>query len=761
MNAGSERIATLEPREKPLAKDIIQEVRDAVQTAQSLGVFDKIDRAHVTRRCIWDNQSSDGMKHGVDAFPWDRAIDRKIPLADEIVGDHVRVRCAAVRQGTVQIGPVDAVGDADKAKLWDDVLRYYRKHGLVRRALRNHTRLFHTCIEEIGYGILQIDWREEKVVRPVEITRAQVVSFLARQMLAEANAAAQVMATESGMEAPAADEALIAQQATVMIEELLADPERGAELSALLMQIDGELPDAEAKRLPREMAKAGDAAVTYYAPRSGGGLPVIKARIPWVDCGHSADLGPDGKCTWWFVAEWLDEVTVKSRAKADKWSPSFVEAVLKQPNKGLSELMAGVTLPEWLLNGVGLGFKFDRQNAQNTPMFQILTTYRLAVGKTGLPACYETVVNPHVADQLGKHECCAVKELPFVAEAREPAGLMMQSRGVPEIVLTEQLALKKLGDATVAMAELQALPPYERAMGDNARLSPFAELPARRNTGTSGTQSKFLDVPGVTSGVLEAQRMVRESIDQLFKRGPKADPDEKRLYQEEMGESAVSSQEELLRLMWLHVQAYVDNVRATRIAGRPVMLQATAEDLDGTADVTVEFSAMALNQKTALELADYITKLAGLDRSGRIDFGRAVELITRIFDPVLSEAIILPGEESSAALEKDEQDLISSIVSGQYVTGRVNSPNARWRVLQKWLANPQTVPLLQGNPLTYQLLMEHLKGLQQEMVQHQQNVFTGQTGQKPAAPWETQNEPVTEVQRLVEGGGVEPPMMAA
>jgi hypothetical protein len=273
----------------------------------------------------------------------------------------------------------------------------------------------------------------------------------------------------------------------------------------------------------------------------------------------------------------------------------------------------------------------------------------------------------------------------------------------------------------------------------------------KRNTGTNGTQSRFLDVPGVDAGALKAMDEQRQQANRRFARGADVDPDMRRLFLEDLGGAAVLSWEETVRLIWLHVQAYVDGVKASRIAGQPVSIEATAEDLEGTADVRVEFSAMSLNQKTALELADYVTKLAGLDRTGRIDFGKVVELITRMFDPVLSENIIMPGDEAAAKIEKDEQDVISAITSNQYVTGRVNSPQLRWQVLQRWLANPATTAMLQANPMMYQSLMEHIKGLQQEMVQKTTNVFTGQTGQKPDAPWEEAAKPEQMVRGMVEG----------
>lgn len=729
----------------PEAKDIIREVKDAVETAQQLGAFEKIARAHMTRRCLKESgQADDGMKHGLDAFPWDLAIDTRVPLAEEIVTDHVRTRMAAIRAGNVQIGPQNEIEDSGKAKTWNDVLKYYRNQ--VKRSLKNNLKLYMTCVEEIGYGVMKIDWRDVKQLKPIEITREQVTLFL----LEEKTAQMAAQAPELNGELPVEWQQQLADNAVLEVEELLTAKERKWEAIQLLMRMDATLLKEEALRIITPLAKKGTA--TYYAARGTGGTPCIKARIPWVNCGHAIDLGPDGKCSWWFEAEWLSEVDLRIRCEQEKCNSAWLEAVLQQPNKGMTELMSStLNVPDWLLNGVGIGLSYDRKENQNAPMFQILTVYRLAVNKAGIPACYETLVHPHVPDLLGKHECCEVAELPFVAEAREPAALMIQSRGIPEIILTDQLALKKLKDATIYMAELEAYPPFERAMGDGNRIAPGAELPRGRNTGTSGTTSRFLEVPGVSMGALKAMEMTRQDVNALFVRGPNVDPDSRRMFLEDLGECAVMSFEEIMRLLWLHVQAYVDNVLASRVAGRPVSVKATAEDLEGTADITVEFSAMAMNQKTALELADYLTKLAGLDRSGRIDFGAAVEMITRIFDPVLSETIIVPGEVAAANIEKDENNVIASIASGQYITGRVNSPDLRWKVVKRWLANPNTVPGLQANPSNYAALQEHIKGLQQEMVQKQDNVFTGQTGQKPDAPWEQEAKPEQVLKGMVEG----------
>ena len=738
----ADRIAMLLPRSTPTASQIIDEVRDSLTAAQAIGVFEKLNAAHMTRRCLWANQHADGMKHGTDAFPWERAIDSRVPLAEEIVTAHVRVRMSAMRSGNVQIGPQNEIEDSAKARTWNDVLKYYRNQ--VKRSLYNEMRLFWTCVEEIGYGILRVDWRDVQKLLPQTITVEQLMG-LQNQMLVDQTALEAGVPAE---ELPPEMLSQVAESAALIVEAMLMDEDR-LPLALLIQQADPTAPLTEAKRAARELRKTGTA--TYYAPRSQGGLPKLTARIPWVNCGHSLDLGPDGQASWWFDAEWLTEADLRIRATADGWNDAWLAEVLTKANLGCVDLMAGWIEggADWLLNGVGFGMQFDRQNAQRTPMFQVLTVYRLAVNEAGIPACYETVVHPHVVDFVGKHEVCRVADLPWVAEAREAAGLMVQSRGIPEIILTDQLGLKKLKDGTTAAAELAAFPPYERAFGDTQQIAPGKELWAKRRTGNGGTESQFMQVPGVDSGALKAMEMIRADVNALFARGPNVDPDERRLFLEELGACAVMTFEEVMRLLWSHVQAYVDELHASRIAGRPVSVSATREDLEGTADVTVTFSALALNQKTAMELADYGAKIAGLDKNGRIDFGKFVELITRMFDPSLSEQIILTGEEATDSIVKDEQNVLAAIASGQYITGRVNSPQIRYQEVQRWLQNPEVSAMLQASPMKGAALMEHVKGLQQEQVQGSTNVFTGQTGQKPEAPWEEQEQPVAQVQQQI------------
>jgi len=753
MNEVQDRIAKMEPREKPEAKQILNEIRYSIISAQSLGVFDKVESAHMTRRNLWAGQSLDGMVHGEDAFPWNGAIDTRVPLVEEIVSDHVRVRMSALRSGNVGVEPEDVLTNASKAQLWDKVMKYYRNHGRVKRKMMNHLKLFFTCVEELGYGVMKVDWRDFKALKPVTVTREQVVAFRMQEMLTDMmQAGGQAGPNGQQAEPPKEWQAQAAQSAAEDVEEMLSDAKMKWAAVQLLMRLDATMAKKEALRIVGPLGKTGTA--VYYASRGAGGLPVLRAKIPWVNCLHGSDLGPDGETSWWADVEWLSELDVRVRCEQEGCDAMWMEEVLKQPNKGLYELMTPLTsMPRWVLNGVGIGLSPAEQQMQRAPMFQILTVHRLAVNEAGVPACYETMLHPMVPELLGKHECCEVTELPWVCEMREPAALAVQSRGIAELSQTDQLALKKLKDSITSSAELVAFPPYERAMGDNNRIKPGMELPARRNTGNSSTMSKFLEVPGVDLGALKAMEMTRGDVNHLFMRAVDTDPDSRRRFLEEMGESAVQSYEEIMRLMWLHIQAYVPTMTASRIAGRPVDVSAQLEDLEGTADVTVSFSSLSMNQKTAMELAEYGSKIAGLDRGNRIDWGKFMEVITRVFDPELSEEILMPGDENQAKLEDDTRNVLAQIASGQYITGHTDAPKVRWPIVQQWLQNPDTQGMLQQRPMVLASVQEYVKGLSQEQVQKTDNVFTGQTGMKPDAPWEQADDPAAQFKGMMGGMG--------
>lgn len=715
----NDRIAKLEAREKPDAAKMIQEVRSSLQNAQSMGVFEKIAECHNIRRCLWANQTTDSLKHGDDAFPWDRALDSRVRVAEKVIMDHVRIRMAAIRSGNVQIGPENEVEDSGKAQQWDSVLKYYRNQ--TKRRMTNEMKLFFTCVEEFGYGVLHVDWHERKQLLPQKVSLDALMSFMAQQQM-------QQFMEANGTEPDDAMMQAMTETISITIQELLMGEDK-SEMVKLLQTYDPQMPGSEARRVVT-MLKRGEEA-TYYAPRSLGGVPCLKALIPWVNCLHGIELNASEMTTWMAVPRWVSEIELRLKAEEDEWNPALVEKVMQFPNRGLAEsLLTTGLLPNWVLNGVGIGLAPDTQSQYRLPMYQIIDVYRVAINEAGVPAVYETTIHPFIPESVLAHECEEVPMMPFVVEAREAAGLVVQSRGIPELVQSNQIFQKKMKDANCAAAELAAFPPNVQRPGDYQKPQPGSPI-YERQTGTSGAQSRFLDVPGVDMGALKAVELDKAEVDELFHRGPDADPDMKRLMMEELGSSSVQTLEEVVRVLWAHVQAYVSTVTASRIAGRAVSVKASEEDLMGTADINVEFSPMALNQKAAAEMAEWGTKLAALDRGGRIDFGAMVEVIARMYDPTMAERIVLPGDVAAQQVEDQEQGDIAKIVSGQLPPVRQGAEGVRLKKLGEWMQNPTSMQMMQGDATIAQRIEQRVQAYQFALTQRQ-NAVIGATGYDPS-----------------------------
>lgn len=731
------RIAKLEPREKPDPKRMQEEICAAVRAAQSMGLQSRLEISHKVMHCLWQGQNADGTKNS----PWPNAIDSRVREASKIIDDTVRLMMKAVRSGSVSIGPED-IDDDEKAQLWDKVLRKYRHKG--KRAINAAVKLFFQCVMSLGYGLLHVDWRARRVLMPKTVTSDQVRQFLYRlnvtQWLADNNyeQPENMGANEGGV--PPDIEAQITEGVAVMVDEMLFSADK-AELIGVLMQMDADMPPSEAKVAAKELSKKNEA--EYFAPKSTGGLPVVKAKIPMVNAVHGMDMtGTDCES---FVAlpERLSEAGLRERAALNGWTVDLAE-LLKHPNKGMAELetlSGGAASWDWLLNGVGIGLQMTTD--EEVPWFEVITIYRVACNEAGVPAVYESEIFPALPEVLLSHELLPIVRdgeavMPFVTMARNPSLLAVNSPGMAMELLTDQMGMKRIMDASVAAAELAGYPPTVRTAKDDQVVMPGSTLDLPRNTGTSGTQSRFVDVPGVDAGALRFLKMMKEEVAERYHRGANADPNLRAAYEEDLGQEAVMAYTEVIALIWSHIQAYVSEVTASRIAGKAVSLKAMEADLMGTADVNVDFSATSLNRERAKEFADVGKTLLQLG-SKNVDVDALAETMARTYDVPLAERIIIPGEQGESSALNDERKAIIEMQGGFEVNGRQNLPDVRLSAYDDWLRNPANVDRCVYDPGLFELVLLRMQGLEMQQQQFTENVVTGQTGQKPPE-WQQQQK---------------------
>ena len=110
------KIAALEPRQKPDIKALTAEIGSAANDAAAFTA--QLKRSRELRHCLWPGQSEDGRKHAaayaeatnaepetLDVMPWEGASDARVPIIDEIIVERGMVLLAATNRGRANIVP--------------------------------------------------------------------------------------------------------------------------------------------------------------------------------------------------------------------------------------------------------------------------------------------------------------------------------------------------------------------------------------------------------------------------------------------------------------------------------------------------------------------------------------------------------------------------------------------------------------------------------------------------------------------------------
>lgn len=731
--------AVLDAREKPELDNILRELRDALNGASALGVFEKLESCHNTRRCWWQGQQEDGRmpKPAIgnqNLYWWEGAPESRRHKADEIVTERAGVRELVLHRGQLLVSPglrersTETPEDDAEAEGWQLVLESYRAQ--TERDFDYEWSLHCACVEELGYSVQHVSWMPRRRNDKRQMTREQfnaaVVQRVHGAVVTEMMATGQMpqMEMEQALQQQLPDEVLqsIAAGADTQVALLLMDPQSQADAVALLLGIDPAMSPAEAKRVLRGL-RDGPVA-DYYAPVDDGGLPEITTCIPWVNCIHPPSLTGKGRTDMFGVPEWVTEADLRARAAAEGWDKKFVESVLEHPNRVMPELP---TESSWALNGAGIGLTLDLLGTTDrSPVFQIIHVWRRSVNRAGLPMIFRTVVHPLVTDSYGIHECTRLRSLPFLVETAEPSGLAVLSRGVGQRVVAMQNQVMDLMNGEGSRAQLGSNPPLQRQGKEHVTVKPGMQLYGRFVGADKGNQ--FLDTPQVDMGAIKLIEMHEVFTDQLFFRGSTVDPDIKQQQRELLAHRARKNLAALVSLMGEVIRANVSVEHLSILAGRPINPDALEN-----ANVQIGFNVTGLSGESNKEWLEFLMALAPLDRGGRVDWGEVVQDAIMSRNPAMARRLVIPGDVAAEKIVDDQENRIAKIMAGVPVRykERVVNPEARLEVQNAWKQVPGNIESANADPTKAEMMMKEDEQLQRQIQQYQENALTGKTQQTP------------------------------
>jgi hypothetical protein len=674
-----------------------------------------------TRYALWAGQSDDGRKNadaiGEAPFPWDGASDTRVRLADRIIKERKRLRKMAFWGKRIQARPLSSV-HAGWAAAVNPLLKWL-VYAADPKAIKRELSLKWSFEDTYGACITGVFWHRD--------TRLAEQTIILSQLQEQAQA--------SG------DPQMIAGV------QVLSDPLRVEENTAILMKQHPQITRAEAKAFLNELHTTGTA--TLKVPQIASQKPRWVALRPFVDVFFDPACDDIQKSRMVAYREFLTESELKERVLTEGWKQSFVDAALK--HKGSSILSSSNPLVMQAVTRKNFQKATLLEDTQH--LIEVLHCY-YHVNVKGAEAIYCTVLHPEVKEDWGMHDTVEYGdgEYPFEdsrAEVEERS--IMESRGVPEIVMTWQNEQKLTRDFHADRMSMDVIPPLltPKNMAGQAAMGPAQQLERSRR----GDDYEFLSIPPMSQTSLLFNKEIEREICAYFGMfHPETDPIMVQAARQELVTDALMDVSFLIAKSFSHAQDNLSDEELSLICGwaGAQQVRVSREMIQGKFLVEFLFDVRTLDTEF-LETYGKIFKdiIQPLDRAGQLDMSQIVSLLLGSVDPNLQSAMQSHDQVRMGDIE-DEQNQLAKILTGiEPPTKEVTNPQLRLQqMMQTAQSSPRVQQLIAGDPVVAALWENRAKMLKQQLVQQSVNPDIGRFGVQPVLGGDGSGMPPQGISRL-------------
>lgn len=708
------------------------------------------------RLCRWNGQRDDGRMPDTIGWepcePWPGASDCRIRLADEMTNDEVKLCQKAGRQSRLTVTGTEE-GSMPRAGSVQQYLDWLRKVKM-KANVRRESKLLAEFGMSLGYAVLAVTWKQEwsRGYDTIALEDLQRVAQQAQQQteagpsFAPPDGAAEGESPDGDSEPANADSPILREPemcAAVLAGLFSAEPGTKKILAPLLREL---YPDCDA-------ACAYQAITDWRGEKGEAKLPVRylrknepewEALRPWRDVFVPLNTFRLDRTRWigWRVT--LSVAELEEKRLSEDWTEEFIEQCRQSVGKSV------------LLNLIQMHPAHNRRDLyrdrmeEMRGMCEVFYMYYKQADANGVPCLYRTVISPHsfAAAGRGGDEVCGpdgplgydCDQYPFVGFARESIDrFFVESRGIPEVLASQQIAYKDARDVRVDQTDLALQPPLirpEREVGLRLTIRPRGEIGMRRIGASSfmpipntGTMAQPLE----DAARLDALRYMGKNVE------PTQDPGRPTLYLEDTIANWCGTMDEAWSLTLKLAQQFGDDAVFARVVGGETQtLRIPREEIQGSFHLCMSFNTDTLNPETMEAKTDRLAKvIMPLDRTGAINWQPILaEIVTNDWPEVSAEAL-RSSQQASDAEVKDESDILgkalgAGIESPYHESGQNFQLRGQW--LQQQLQTPATqAALQQAGPARTELVQKRAEHLQ-FMVQQQTNAQTGRVGVEAAQP---------------------------
>lgn len=660
------------------------------------GNMSRLTTSDDQRMCRWEGQSDDGKKHeeylGYEPFPFEGSSDVRNRLIDNVINQLVMLCMSSWQRANIRVSGIE-INDAEKSGA-AQTLMHWIVNNRIRPELEREAELWCQYAFQFGWSAMHIGWERRVAKRNDTIT----LQDLAQAAMQGNGLLGQVYQSINNKQA--SDLAIMLIQQSLMCEK------------------------SEAKRIIQSLIETGSA--QYEMPYIQKNLPVVAALKPFDEIAFPPETVELQEARMIFKRTFMSEVQMKNIGLSEGWSEEFMEEAVNTAGKS-GYLHDSNLVP--LINSVPNAV----EKANN--LIEIVYAYARQLDKNGTASIYYTVFCPQTQNDLfGKHEILdyAHGEYPFVELRRERLRRpVVESRGVPEILFTDQEELKAQHDASRDRTAFEVMPPMtvSRRLGNNQRVGPGQLLPV-----TNKDDYAWLPPPSGTPATAFAlmERIELKTAQTFGLYHPNVIPAQTQMTQQFIVNNFFLSWSQVYRQVFALAIQYMLPEEIERVCGVPIQYNET--DINQMFDFSVRFDVRELDTNFVIEKLKAINQFVlPMDTGGNIDRSKLIKATVDAIAPESAKDIFIDQRTATQKQYRDVQNDLALMMLGLEAQYTENDPQAgvKMQAMQDIMSkNPKAQQMAQTDGVFQALLQNYQKNLQMSVMQ-QQNAQIGRTGVTP------------------------------
>lgn len=685
----------------PDVRYLFQEYNRSTQNGGNVANIMENDDIRLAR---WAGQTRDGKKHsesrqeGDGAFPFEGASDVRCRLTDRTINDLVSMlmttfdRCQVKVKGT-EYNDYDFAGSAN-------VLMEWFTKSKKRNELRHEAELLAQYTMQYGWSAAHVIWEQESAIRYQTIQMDEIVSMC--QQIKAQNPASPIAG----------------------LADAINNPEQESYACDLIAQYIDILKPKDIKKAVRSLREEGKAQIpeTYVSKN----LPSVSALKPFDEISFPPETIDIQSARVIFRRVFMSEMELRSMAEQEEWSSEFVEQAVS-----VAGLRSNFHDPNVLPAASLINYQINRQ----MHMIEVVYAYSKLIDENNVQGVYCTVFCPRSGSEVyASHKLLgyAHNQYPFVVYRRERLRRPVQeSRGVPEISITDQEEIKAQHDAIRDRTAFTTLPPVlvKKRYGGINKIAPGIHLPV-----TSPDDYRFMPTPtGETNtafSLIDRVEMNHAAYFGLYH--PNIMPAKTQTTQQFVVNGWLDVWSEIFNQVFSLMLQYLDPEEIQAITNKPIPQNMSS--ISNQYDFQLKYDVREMDTDFVMEKLKAVMQFVmPLDSGGVIDKNKLVRAAIEAIDPDKAKDLIVETGSASQLLYKDIQSDIGLMMLGNEANYVENDPSAQTKlqylqdIMQK---NPKAQQQMQQDQHFRALLDNYVKNLQMSVSQ-QQNKQIGRTGVTP------------------------------